>query len=665
MKKLLLIILIFSGVSVNAKKFIVEEFFHDPTDITARRNVKTDINGNRCALVRIYTDIVDLSFDSNLGITEKQYQSNNEIWVYISPGEKRLELSAPNFMPLTFNFPVAIENSEVYIMKLTSDEQPIRTVEGKGGITINTVPEGAAVIIDGLPGVNRKTPFDLQEIMALDYKVILSKDRYFALDTMVTVAAEKNSSYMFTLKPKFADIVINSEPEGAVVSINDVEMGRTPLELKGEELGLDHGQHIIQLEHKDCYTMTNTIVVEPNKENQYYFELNQINGTISIRTIPDGANVYVDNRFLGITPIFNNKINKGNKIIDISKEGFTSVRHKLKVGENEQIVLMDTLNVAKTMTINTDPEGAKFLLNGKYMGITPVRIPQILGLIEFTFIKQDYVDQHIQEKITSNNLKYEYDLDLTQYEVTVMSEPDSANIYVRGEFKGVTPCKVFLPNEKTKIRFERTKYIPSFEKMRPGDTDFILTGRLRKRIKESRSVGFSLEKNWNSPKDYTARFDIGNFLLFKVGWKSFEQLVLLNNVPFKGLTNGEVSLSPVIPITRYAELCPFVGIGYEWGLRDSTNFYDNTSAPALSSGFYSYGAYIYLNSITNLNVRIINKFQFYVQIAQTDALEKEVRYNEDYFGLDQVKDVEWNDIFLNRFGLRTSVGIRLRLGGGI
>ena len=660
MKTLLLFIFILLGLNLSAKKFVPSKIVHDPTSVQAIMYSKTDINGNKCALLIIRTDLtdIDLIFDTRMGITERKKKSNNEIWLYISPGEKSLEISAPNFMPASIIFSEKINSSSVYYLELDSDDQPLRTVEGKGGISINTNPEGAIVLIDGLgmADLNKHTPFSMSDVNALEYKITLTKNRFFALDTIMTVEAGKNSSYFFNLEPKFSDVTITSEPSGAIVTIEGDEKGRTPLELNGELLGLLHGEHNIKIVHEDCYQFNKAIVINPNEENIFHFELSEINGTISVRTIPDGANVRIDGEFLGITPIHKNKINTGSKIIEIDKEGYSSVRYKRKVIENEQVFFNDTLTEVGDMQINTKPEGAQFFFNGKYMGMTPVRIKTALGVHEFKFVKKDYVVQFVQEDIKGDivkKLKFEYKLDLEQYEIQVFSEPDSVNVYVRGELKGVTPCKIYLPNEKTKIKFEKAKYISSTKKLKPGDTDFVLNGELRKTVKEIQTVGFCFER-WD-PKDYKARFDIGNLAIFKFGWNNFENDVIFNNISFKGIGSATFEFSPTFPVTRYGEISPFGGIGYEAGIRsDTLNYIDNMFNPAISSVYYSFGSYFYVN--------IINNLQVYLQLAWLNQIN-DVKFNEDDFSNIPDQEKNWDNIFKGRYGFRTAFGIRIRLGG--
>lgn len=656
MRKFILLFFVLASLSASAKKFVIEDFFYDPNDLLARSSGKKDINGDRCAIIRVLTDIQNLSFDSNMGITKVWPKENNEIWLFVSPGEKRLEISAPDFMPEVFVIPKKIESACVYWLKLTSDDVPLRVVEGRGNLSITTNPPGAKVYLEGIPNENKVTPVVFENINALDYKLILSKDRYFTLDTTVAVQAEKNTTLNFMLSPKFSDVTITSEPEGALVLIDEVEKGRTPLKLHGEADGLDHGEHLISLSHKDCYDLHKNIKVTPGLENTFDFEINQISGTLNIRTIPDGATVRLDNKFVGITPLFNVKVNKGKKILDINKAGYSGIRKEIKIGEDEELVLLDTLSESKTMLINTKPEGAQLYVNEMYLGVTPVKIPVVKGENDFKFVMKDYVTKEVTENITGEQLKFEYRMDFQQYEVKVNSEPQGANVYIKSELKGVTPCNVFLPNDKVRIKWEKTGFIPRQQKLKPGETDFEITTDMRRRVKESETVGFCFE--FFGDKEYKARFDAWNFLILKLGWQKFEDNVFVGDAEFKSLGNFELQLSPTFPITRYAELSPFCGVGREWAVNDTSSIFKSMASPSLSTFYYNYGAYVYGN--------IINNVQVYILFSYSSPID-EIKYDEEEIEESWVTEnselKKWNDIFDDRLKFKIAFGIRIRLGG--
>ena len=54
MRNLLLLILLFPFLGVNSQKVIVESFKLQPTDLSASVNKVLDLNGNPCALLKIW-----------------------------------------------------------------------------------------------------------------------------------------------------------------------------------------------------------------------------------------------------------------------------------------------------------------------------------------------------------------------------------------------------------------------------------------------------------------------------------------------------------------------------------------------------------------------------------------------------------------------------------
>ena len=143
-------------------------------------------------------------------------------------------------------------------------------------------------------------------------------------------------------------------------------------------------------------------------------------------------------------------------------------------------------------------------------------------------------------------------------------------------------------------------------------------------------------------------------LILKGGWVNYNENIVANSTSFKGLFTGTVEFSPTIPVTKYAEICPFAGVGIEMGLMDTLSFFDNFTKTVIHSYNYSFGSYVYAN--------IINNLQVYFQFAWVNQLNN-VNYNESYFNNEYMNDKNWNDIFPNRYGFRTAIGIRIRLGG--
>ena len=98
-RQIFLFILLASTVSLNANEFEVKSIEKIENDLSARRFERRDVNNNSCAIIKIVTDIPKpFAFDANLGIEGSvEYKENNEIWLYVSPGERQITIAKDEF----------------------------------------------------------------------------------------------------------------------------------------------------------------------------------------------------------------------------------------------------------------------------------------------------------------------------------------------------------------------------------------------------------------------------------------------------------------------------------------------------------------------------------------------------------------------------------------
>ncbi len=97
----------------------VTSFKAVPTDLDARVNSPlTDWNGNVCALIKIQTVKKGFSFDTGTIAITKVIQKKGEIWVYVSPGIRKLNIYHEDYGVCRYEIPVPVEKASVYLLKL-------------------------------------------------------------------------------------------------------------------------------------------------------------------------------------------------------------------------------------------------------------------------------------------------------------------------------------------------------------------------------------------------------------------------------------------------------------------------------------------------------------------------------------------------------------------
>lgn len=98
---------------------------------------------------------------------------------------------------------------------------------------------------------------------------------------------------------------------------------------------------------------------------------------LEIETVPPRASVYLDNQFLGKTPLKYSYLISGTYQLAIKRDGFDAVNETVAIATGDTLSRKVSLTVAKgggTLDITTEPAGAKIYLDADFKGLTPKKI---------------------------------------------------------------------------------------------------------------------------------------------------------------------------------------------------------------------------------------------------------------------------------------------------
>jgi hypothetical protein len=127
-------------------------------------------------------------------------------------------------------------------------------------------------------------------------------------------------------------------------------------------------------------------------------------GSMSLKAIPDGTSVVVNNVYKGMTPLNVSGLDPGTYNVTFSHFGYT----KVSVPVTVQAGSVSEVNVALVLLtgslyINTTPAGAQLMLDGSAAGVSPVMLSNVTQgnhLLDVT--KEGFVTQNIQVLITAD-----------------------------------------------------------------------------------------------------------------------------------------------------------------------------------------------------------------------------------------------------------------------
>ena len=125
---ILLILLLFCITKyTNAQTLTIHKFEEDKNDLEAYLNEVKDLNGNKCALIKVLINSIDINkiiFETKgIEVTKIDKKPPTQIWVYVSPQTQGLVITTAGYGNINYyDFPTGpLKSTKTYIMDLRTD----------------------------------------------------------------------------------------------------------------------------------------------------------------------------------------------------------------------------------------------------------------------------------------------------------------------------------------------------------------------------------------------------------------------------------------------------------------------------------------------------------------------------------------------------------------
>ncbi len=460
MKQYFFILLITFHFSLSANEFIVKSFTHAQNDLTAIKNKRLDVNDEVTALIKVQTDLSDLFFDSNLNIVGDINENLGEYLVYLSPGEKMLQIRKEGFIPLHFGLPLNIESGKVYVLVLTSTEPVSNAANNKKLLSefviIDSDPQGASIYInDEYLGV---TPIE-KPMLEGSYALSIQLPNYFTHSRDFEVVADVLTKIFTSLNPKFGHLHIVSTPvANASIILNGNQLNETtPFTV--EEL--QAGKHTININKKFYEPAFAEVYIEEGKTQTITLSLKPAFGIVNILVNPN-TNIFLDNKFLA-TGMFYDTLTPGLHILKFEQENHFTETQQINVAtEKTETLEVELKPITGTMSIVSQPSGANIFVDGQPAGKTPKFIRElIIGRHQVKLELDDYLPSEFEVTIEEDKT-IEVDQTLINgFNLKIDGTPSQADVYVNGDLAGQSPATIHLKPAKHDLKISKSGYVSS------------------------------------------------------------------------------------------------------------------------------------------------------------------------------------------------------------
>ncbi len=235
-----------------------------------------------------------------------------------------------------------------------------------GWLSLEGTPIDARVWVDGQE--IGTAPLEQVPMDSGQYHLQISKELFRTLDTNITIAARQSIHFSYDLPPQVGNVSILSAPAGAKTVLNSRDIGVTPLSSQT----LSAGVYQLKLSLEGYSTSDTTFTVIDGQNTFISLNLVSEYGRLTVKGT-SGAEVQVDGRVLGLSPIISQRFHNGDYDLQATKIRYLPFQEQFHIlSDKETTVLLEMQKkpIVPAVVLSTLlPGTGQFYLGKKVRGI--------------------------------------------------------------------------------------------------------------------------------------------------------------------------------------------------------------------------------------------------------------------------------------------------------
>ncbi|MFC1516921.1 PEGA domain-containing protein, partial [Thermodesulfobacteriota bacterium] len=331
-------------------------------------------------------------------------------------------------------------------------------------VVITITPDPESITVYG--GIVTPRIGDYYLMRPGDYRVTAFKPCYAPVEKTFRVSANKQQDLVFEMRKLPGRLAIRAHQSGAIensiagarIYVDNSEAGTTPV----ENLELMAGLKKINIIAENYQVFETEVDVKGCNELQTFnWALLPAWSDITFSSFPPGANVMIDGKSIGNTPL-SKQLAAGIYTLEISADLHKTWKHRLVVKPNEPQDISDIrLKPADgSVAIKTKPAGANVIIDGIFVGQTPLAIDLSPSADHVVQISKAGYEKATRKLNISSSASKQLDIDLKPREgiVHLQVEPPDAELLVNGKSRGPAPEQLRLVATAHTLEFKKKGY---------------------------------------------------------------------------------------------------------------------------------------------------------------------------------------------------------------
>ena len=425
-----------------------------------------------------------------------------------------------------------------------------------------STPDGAELWVDG--SLRGRTPLEIRlDLGKHSMRAVAPGHEEWTETLDLNEPGARSLKIELRRKVALAFLRVESTPPGAMLTVNGISEGRTPL---GLELPL--GEHRVMLSLEDHEEWSRGIELSEEKEYIVTAELRPVaaveQAVLRVETDPPGAEILVNGEPKGKGPA-ELTLPLGRYLVALRLEGHLDWAEEMELeeaGKYPVVVRLQPVAGKARLTVRSDPPGAEVQVDGNLMGRTPVSAEFATGARRLRVSLPGY-REHVEELRLDDPREYAFDINLRRLvresSLRVETSPAGADVFLNGEPRGVTPFELKIQPGEHNVKLRLEEYEDWQQRVRIEEgRDYPIKVDLKPVLKESILSVTSAPSNASvfvdgaskgktpvrlrlPPGDYRVQLKLKNHK----DWETRVQLVEAGEYPLKAtLTREEARSRP-------------------------------------------------------------------------------------------------------------------------
>ncbi|MBT6114803.1 MAG: PEGA domain-containing protein, partial [Porticoccaceae bacterium] len=195
---------------------------------------------------------------------------------------------------------------------------------------------------------------------------------YYPLRKTIQVSGEATQEIDVVLQPLPGNLLVRSTLDDIQLSIDDQD----PVTVPGTISEISRGAHKLEFAKYRYFTLQQEVEIEGlGKTQAIDISLQPAWGQVEFTTVPEGAELFIDQRLIGQTPLSAEVLETGSQLT-LKAPGYKTLQQQVRVkaGSKATHPLIEMIVADGTLTINSVPQGASITIDKQFKGTSPMDV---------------------------------------------------------------------------------------------------------------------------------------------------------------------------------------------------------------------------------------------------------------------------------------------------